>query len=118
MQKEVVFIFNVRFEPGTHQLSHLDLNLNNVLMSNGYVSSCFDIDSVRLMNSGYAIGFHQLDYADSLLLLLSRTPTIFWIIWMRSLVQNSPENAIFDPIIVDLVIAKVLTNCYYSLIRS
>jgi|LauGreDrversion4_2_1035121.scaffolds.fasta_scaffold00235_29 hypothetical protein len=108
LQKEVELIFNSNINSGIFQFSHFDLHPHNILVKQGEVSSFLDLDSIRLMESGYALGFASLKLCRQGVVKTGLKPKDVANIWLKNLAEFLPDNKEFFPLIGDLAIAEVL----------
>lgn len=108
LQKEVELVFNSDINLGRFQFSHFDLHPHNILMKDGELSSFLDLDSIRLMHSGYALGFVSLKLCRQSVVNTGKTPKEIADIWMGVLSQSMTQNNQWIPFISELAIADVL----------
>lgn len=108
LKDEVARVFNADLYCGSFQLSHFDLHPHNILMQGDELSSFLDIDSVRLMNVGYAIGFASLKLCRQAVVFSQKDPRKVADMWTSAMTsQFEPEKRIFLDL-GDLAIAEVL----------
>ncbi len=108
LQNEVELVFNSNLNLGIFQFSHFDLHPHNILVKQGDVSSFLDLDSIRLMESGYALGFASLKLCRQSVVKTGLKPKDVADIWLNNLAEYLPDNKEFFPFIGDLAIAEVL----------
>ncbi len=108
LQNEVELVFNSNLNLGIFQFSHFDLHPHNILVDKGEVSSFLDLDSIRLMESGYALGFASLKLCRQSVVKTGLKPKDVADIWLNNLAEYLPDNKEFFPFIGDLAIAEVL----------
>lgn len=108
LQSEVDQIYNSRFDLGKFQFSHFDLHPHNILIKNGKLSSFLDIDSIRLIHSGYALSFASLKLCRQCVVKTGKTPKDVAGIWIDLLSESMPQNNQWIPFIADLAIAEVM----------
>jgi len=108
LQKEVELIFNSDFNLGSYQFSHFDLHPHNILMKGGELSSFLDIDSIRLMHSGYALGFASLKLCRQCVVNTGNTPKEVANIWVEALSKSMSQNIQWLPFIADLAVSEVM----------
>lgn len=108
LQNEIELVFNSNHNLGIFQFSHFDLHPHNILVNQGEVSSFLDLDSIRLMESGYALGFASLKLCRQSVVKTGLKPKEVANIWLNNLAECLPHNKEFFPFIGDLAIAEVL----------
>ena len=108
LQNEVELVFNSNFKLGIFQFSHFDLHPHNILVKHEEVSSFLDLDSIRLMESGYALGFASLKLCRQSVVKTGLKPKDIADIWLNNLAECLPDNKEFFPFISDLAIAEAL----------
>lgn len=108
LQNEIELVFNSNLNLGITQFSHFDLHPHNILMNQGEVSSFLDLESIRLMESGYALGFASLKLCRQSVVKTGLKPKDVAGIWLNNLGEFLPDNKEFFPFIGDLAIAEVL----------
>ncbi len=108
LQNEIELVFNSNHNLGKFQFSHFDLHPHNILMNQGKVSSFLDLDSIRIMESGYALGFASLKLCRQGVVKTGLNPKEIADIWVDNLAEYLPDNKEFFPFIGDLAIAEVL----------
>lgn len=108
LQNEIELVFNSEYNLGAFQFSHFDLHPHNILMKDGKVSSFLDLDSIRLMESGYALSFASLKLCRQSVVKTGLKPKDVANIWLNNLDEYLPNNKEFFPFIGDLAIAEVL----------
>jgi hypothetical protein len=108
LQNEVELVFNSNLNLGIFQFSHFDLHPHNILVNQGEVSSFLDLDSIRLMESGYALGFASLKLCRQSVVKTGLKPENVANIWLNNLAECLPDNQEFFPFIGDLAIGEVL----------
>ena len=108
LQNEIEMVFNSNLNLGLFQFSHFDLHPHNILVNQGEVSSFLDLDSIRLMESGYALSFASLKLCRQSVVKTSLKPKEVADIWLNNLAESLPNNKEFFPFIGDLAIAEVL----------
>jgi len=108
LQNEVELVFNSNLNLGIFQFSHFDLHPHNILVNQCEVSSFLDLDSIRLMESGYALGFASLKLCRQSVVKTGLKPKDVADIWLNNLTESLPDNKEFFPFIGDLAIAEVL----------
>ena len=108
LQNEIELVFNSNLNLGIFQFSHFDLHPHNILVNNGEVTSFLDLDSIRKMESGYALGFASLKLCRQSVVKNGLKPKEVADIWLNNLGEFLPDNKDFFPFIGDLAIAEVL----------
>lgn len=108
LQIEVEHIFNSDINLGRFQYSHFDLHPHNILMNEGELSTFLDLDSIRLMHSGYALGFASLKLCRQCVVNSGNAPKDVAHIWIEALSNSMSNNKQWIPFIADLAIAEVL----------